>query len=367
MFYHIFAPLSDVSIFFNVFRYVTFRSIAAFITALFFSYLIGPFFINMLKRRKAVESIDQDLPDIHQTKAGTPTMGGLIILCGLLLATFLWNNLSNLYIILMIITTVSLGFIGFIDDYLKNFKFRVKGLAPHYKIIGQVALSIFVVAVIYYSSPDKSKITRIALPFLKNTYIQLGVFFFVFVMFLIVGTSNAVNLTDGLDGLAVGTIAIATFAIGVMAYIKGNYTIASYLKLDFISEAGELTVFTSGLMGTLVGFLWYNAKPAQIFMGDTGSLPLGGILAMLAVLIKEEIFFAIVGIIFIVEALSTILQTFYFKYTRWRTGKGKRIFRCAPLHHHYEMKGLKEEKIVIRFWIVALLFAAIAFATLKLR
>jgi len=367
MFYHLFAPLAGYSIFFNVFRYVTFRSIAAFITALAFSYFIGPVFINLLRKKKALEMIDSDLPQTHNHKKGTPTMGGLIILSGLLLSSLLWNNLANVYILLMILTSISLGAIGFYDDYLKNFKFKTKGLSPKHKIYGQVALSLFVVSVVYFGTQDKEAVTSIALPFLKHTAINLGYLFPVFMIFLIVGTSNAVNLTDGLDGLAAGTISIVSFTLGIVAYIKGNYNLATYLQLDFIREAGELTVFTSALLGTLVGFLWYNTKPAEIFMGDTGSLPLGGILAMLAVLLKEELFFAIAGGVFVVEAMSTIIQTSYFKYTKKKTGVGKRVFLCAPIHHHFEMKGLKEEKIVIRAWIIALLFSAIALSTLKLR
>jgi len=367
MFYHIFTPLSEYSIVFNVFRYVTFRALAAFITAILFSFFIGPVFIRLLRNKKALEIIDTDLPDQHQKKTGTPTMGGLIIMSGLLLASFLWNNLSNYYVILMIITTISLGTIGFYDDYLKNFKFKKKGLSPRHKLLGQVAVSLFIVAVIYFASDDKVTATSITLPFFKNVAVYMGVFFPLFVIFLIVGTSNAVNLTDGLDGLATGTISIAVFTLGIMAYLKGNYNLATYLQLGFIKEAGELTVFTSALMGTLVGFLWYNTKPAQIFMGDTGSLPLGGILAMLAVLLKEEIFLAITGGVFVMEALSTIIQTSYFKYTRKKTGTGKRVFLCAPLHHHFEKKGLDEEKIVVRFWIIALLFSAIALSTIKLR
>lgn len=367
MFYHIFTPLGDVSIIFNVFRYVTFRSIAAFITALLFSIIFGPVFIRMLKKHQVVEAINDDVPSCHKVKQGTPTMGGLIILSGLLLSSFLWNNLTNTNILIMYLVALWLGGLGFLDDYFKNIKKMKSGLIAKYKLAGQVSLSLIVVFTIYFTSYDPEIVTRINLPFLKDTAIQLGWFFIPFVIFMVVGTSNAVNLTDGLDGLAAGCIAVATFAIGAMAYIKGNINHATYLQLDFIREAGELSVFTSAIIGTILGFLWYNTKPAQIFMGDTGSLALGGLLATLSILIKEEVFFAIVGGIFVIETLSTIIQRYFFKYTKKKYGEGRRVFLCAPIHHHFEKKGWSEEKIVIRFWIITVLLAALGFATIKLR
>lgn len=371
MFYHIFAPLTDYEVFgyniFHVFQYVTFRAIAAFITALLFSLLLGPSLIKLLKKYQAVELINEYLPERHQAKKGTPTMGGLIVLLGLVLSVILWNNLVNSYILIMLLTTIWLGSIGFLDDYLKNFRKTKSGLIAKYKLMAQVALGFFIAFILVYGTKDKSVITAINLPFIKNTIIQLGWFFIPFAIFMIVGTSNAVNLTDGLDGLATGTIALSAFALGIMAYIKGNFIIAGYLNMDFIPNAGELTVFTAALIGTLLGFLWYNVRPAQIFLGDTGSLSLGGILAVLAILLREELFFAIVAGVFILEAMSSILQRYYFKYTRIKTGTGKRIFRCAPIHHHFELKGMAEEKIVVRFWIVAMLLVAVGLATLKLR
>ena len=371
MFYHIFEPLVNTQVFgfyiFNIFQYVTFRSIAAFITALLFSLFLGPKFIRLLKHHMAVETINEYLPPSHQAKKGTPTMGGLIVLSALLLSVLLWNNLVNPYILIMLLTTIWLGCIGFLDDYLKNFRHTKHGLIARYKLMAQVLLGLLIAFILFFGSPDKTIITSINLPFWKNTMIYLGWFFIPFVVFMIVGTSNAVNLTDGLDGLAAGTIALAAFALGVMAYIKGNFVIAKYLNMDFIRNAGELTIFISALVGTLIGFLWYNTKPAQIFLGDTGSLSLGGILAVLAILIREEVFLAIVGGVFVIEALSTIAQRYFFKYTRKKTGTGKRIFRCAPLHHHFELLGHPEEKIVIRFWIIAMLLAAIGLATIKMR
>ncbi|HNX01153.1 MAG TPA: phospho-N-acetylmuramoyl-pentapeptide-transferase [Candidatus Cloacimonadota bacterium] len=367
MFYDLFAPLASSSIVFNVFRYITFRSAAAFITALLFTFLLGPWIIGILKKKQAVETIDEDVPERHRAKQGTPTMGGLIILFGLLLTSLLWNDLTNSYVWLMYLTTIWLGIFGFLDDYLKNFVKAKKGLVPRYKLMGQVSLALIVALAIYYGKPDHAALTTIQIPFMKDTFIQLGWFFIPFVVFMIVGTSNAVNLTDGLDGLAAGVIAFSVLALGIMAYIKGNFVLASYLRVEFISEAGELTVFTFALIGTILGFLWYNTYPAQVFMGDTGSLSLGGILALLSILLREQIFFLIVGLIFVFEALSVLIQRYYFKYTKKRTGQGRRAFRCAPVHHHYELGGLPEPKIVVRFWIIAALLAAVGLATLKLR
>ncbi len=367
MFYELFSPLASNSIVFNVFRYITFRSAAAFITALLFSFIIGPLIISILKKKQAVETIDEDVPERHRSKQGTPTMGGLIILFGLILTSLLWNDLSNSYIWLMMLTTIWLGIFGFLDDYLKNFIKAKKGLVPKYKLLGQVSLAIIVALAIYYSKTDNSALTTIQIPFLKNTFIQLGWFFIPFVVLMIVGTSNAVNLTDGLDGLAAGVIAFSLLALGIMAYIKGNFVLASYLRVEFIMEAGELTVFTFALIGTMLGFLWFNTHPAQVFMGDTGSLALGGILALLSILLREQIFFFIVGLIFVAEVISVMVQRYYFKYTKKTTGQGRRIFRCAPIHHHFELGGLPEPKIVVRFWIIAALLAAVGLATLKLR
>lgn len=368
MLYHLFVPFADYSIFFNVFRYVTFRSIAAFITALIFSLFLGPIIIKSLKAHSAVEVIDEDAPEKHKLKQGTPTMGGLIILFGLLTSSLLWNNLTNSFILMMYLTTVWLGVFGFLDDYLKNFVKAKKGLIPLYKLLGQVSLAILLTLVIYYSSSDSSVATTMQIPFLKNIYLQLGWWFFVpLVVLMIVGTSNAVNLTDGLDGLASGIIIFAALGLGIMSYLKGNFVIAKYLNLEYIYEAGELIVFISALIGTLIGFLWYNSYPAQVFMGDTGSLTLGGILAVMAVMLREQLFFLIIGMIFVAEAMSVLIQRYYFKYTKKKFGIGRRVFRCAPIHHHFELKGLHESKIVIRFWIIAILLVAVGLSTIKLR
>jgi phospho-N-acetylmuramoyl-pentapeptide-transferase len=321
----------------------------------------------MLRRKAAVETIDDDLPEKHRLKQGTPTMGGIIILVSLLVSSLLWNMLTNPAILLMYLAIVWLGVLGFIDDYLKNFVKSKKGLIPKYKLWGQISVGLILTLAIYYSSSMADNITALQIPFFKDTYIELGWVFIPFVVFLITGTSNAVNLTDGLDGLAAGTLAMAAMGLGVMSYLKGNFITANYLNLEYIYNAGELTVFISALMGTLIGFLWFNSYPAQVFMGDTGSLTLGGILAVTSVLLKEQIFLVIIGMIFVTETCSVILQRSWFKYTRRKYGQGRRVFLCAPLHHHYELKGIHETKIVTRFYIIAILLVAVGLSTIKLR
>nr|MDK2851659.1 phospho-N-acetylmuramoyl-pentapeptide-transferase [Candidatus Cloacimonadota bacterium] len=367
MLYHLLYPLADYSIIFNVFRYVTFRSIGAFITALLFTLIFGPSFIRMLKRKAAVESIDEDMPEKHRIKAGTPTMGGLIILVAMLVSSLLWNILTNNAIFMMYLSTLWLGILGFVDDYLKNFVKAKKGLIPRYKLWGQISIALILTLSIYYSASTSDHITALQIPFFKDMYLELGLLFIPFAVFMITGSSNAVNLTDGLDGLASGTLAFAALGLGIMSYLKGNFIAADYLNLEFIPTAGELTVFISAMIGALIGFLWYNSYPAQIFMGDTGSLALGGILAVISILLKEQIFLLIIGFIFVYETLSVIIQRTWFKYTKHKYGSGRRVFLCAPIHHHYELKGIHETKIVTRFYIVAILLVAIGLSTIKLR
>lgn len=367
MLYHLLYPLADYSILFNVFRYVTFRSIGAFITALVCTLFFGPPLIRLLKRKAAVESIDEDMPEKHKIKAGTPTMGGIIILLALLVSSLLWNILTNSAILMMYLSTLWLGILGFLDDYLKNFVKAKKGLVPKYKLWGQISIALILTLAIYYSASPADHITALQIPFLKGMYLELGILFIPFVIFMITGSSNAVNLTDGLDGLAAGTLAFSALGLGIMSYLKGNFVAAGYLNLEFIPTAGELTVFISALMGALIGFLWYNSYPAEIFMGDTGSLALGGILAVISVLLKEQIFLVIIGLIFIVETFSVILQRSWFKYTKKKYGAGRRVFLCAPIHHHFELKGIHETKIVTRFYIIAILLVAVGLSTIKLR
>lgn len=367
MFYHILYPLVKFHTIFNVFQYITFRAIGAFVTALALCFIFGPKIIKSLRKHQVTENIYNLLPVSHQEKKGTPTMGGIIIGLGLILSSLLWNNLTNPFVLIALLVTLWLGGLGFLDDYLKNVRKMEQGLVEKYKIIGQLILGIIIAVTLYFGYQQSHSITYISIPFLKNTSVSLGVFFIPFIALFITFYSNAVNLTDGLDGLAAGTIAIVAFGLGVMSYVKGNIVIADYLKIEFIRDAGELTVFTTAIVGSILGFLWFNIKPAQIFMGDTGALSMGGILAVLAILLKEEVFFVIISLVFIIEALSSLIQRYYYKRTRIKYGEGKRIFLCAPLHHHYELKGWSENQIVIRFWIVTMLLTAIGLATLKLR
>lgn len=367
MFYHILYPLVKVHTIFNVFQYITFRAIGAFVTALLLCFIFGPKIIKSLRKHQFTENISELLPESHQKKKGTPTMGGIIIGLGLIISSLLWNNLTNPYVLIALLVTLWLGGLGFLDDYLKNVRHMKEGLVEKYKIAGQLVLGILIAITLYFGYQQSHLITYISVPFLKDTSISLGVFFIPFVALFITFYSNAVNITDGLDGLAAGTIALVAFGLGVMCYVKGHIVIADYLKLEFISESAELTVFTTAIIGSILGFLWFNIKPAHVFMGDTGALSMGGILAVLAILLKEEIFFVMISLVFVVEAISSLVQRFYFKYTRLKHGEGKRVLLCAPLHHHYELKGWSENQIVIRFWIITMLLTAVGLATLKLR
>ncbi len=366
MLYHLLYPLARYSIVFNVLRYITFRSLGAFLTALLFTLFLGPAFIRLLKRKAAVETINEDVPEKHRAKAGTPTMGGLIIIFGLLVSSLLWNDLSNRSILMMFLTTLWLGIFGFLDDYLKNFLKVAQGLMPKYKLWGQISVGLLLTLAIYYGGTG-SDVTNLQIPFFKHLIIPLGWVFIPLMVFYITGISNAVNLTDGLDGLSAGVMIFSAVGLGIMSYLKGNFNSAEYLNLEFIPTAGELTVFIAGLIGTLIGFLWFNSHPAEVFMGDTGSLTLGGILAVISILLKEQIFFIIIGFLFISETLSVIIQRGWFRHTKRKYGEGRRVFLCAPIHHHFEMKGLHESKIVIRFWIVAILLLAVGLSTIKLR
>lgn len=366
MLYHLFYPLAKYNIIFNVFRYVTFRAMAAFLTAFIFALFLGPKFIRLLKQNNAVEVPSDVRPDSHKKKAGTPTMGGLIILSGLLISSLLWNNLTNSYIWLLYLTVGVLGALGFLDDYLKNFRHKKDGLIAKYKLYGQIGLGLLV-GLFLYCDPNSINIAKVSIPFLKHFFINFGVIFIPFVIFMVTATSNAVNLTDGLDGLAAGTVALTAFGLAIFSYMKGNFKLAAYFNLDYIQQSGEITIFMAALIGTILAFLWYNTHPAEIFMGDTGSLALGGILAVVSILLREEIVFALMGLVFVVEASSSLIQRYYFKYTRIKFGAGKRFFLKAPIHHHYEKKGLSEQKIVIRIWILTTLLVALGLITLKVR
>ncbi|MBS1537938.1 MAG: phospho-N-acetylmuramoyl-pentapeptide-transferase [Bacteroidetes bacterium] len=359
---------------FGVFQYVTFRAAAAAITALLISFIVGPKIIALLKRKQIGESAKSELQAVgnHSTKAGTPTMGGLIVLTALLVPTLLWANIFNAYIVLIILVTALLGLVGFIDDYLKVVKKLRKGLIGRYKIIGQVLVGLIVGGSLYFIpewfSPVFAKInTLTTVPFAKNINVDYGIFYIPVVIFVLTATSNAVNLTDGLDGLAIGTVGIVALALAVISYMSGNAIFASYLNIIHLRGAEELTVFCAALVGAALGFLWFNSYPAQVFMGDTGSLALGGAIGCLCILIKKEFLLPILGGIFFAETLSVIIQVSYFKYTRKRFGEGRRLLKMSPLHHHFEKSGWHESKIVVRFYIIAVMLAIVAMATFKVR
>ncbi|QCO55107.1 phospho-N-acetylmuramoyl-pentapeptide-transferase [Pseudorhodobacter turbinis] len=355
------TEFSDGGDVFNLFRYITFRAGMAFFTALIFGFIFGKPLINMLRRRQGKgQPIRDDGPQGHLAKVGTPTMGGLLILSALLFSTLLWARLDNPYVWIVLGVTFSFGLIGFADDYAKVSKQNTKGVSSRVRIVLGLIIAFLATAAAAHYHPEALSY-NLALPVFKNVLLDLGWFFVPFGMIVIVGSANAVNLTDGLDGLAIMPVMIAASTLGVISYIVGNYNYTDYLGVHFIPGTGELFIFTAALFGGGLGFLWYNAPPAAVFMGDTGSLALGGALGAIAVCTKHEIVLAIVGGLFVVEAMSVIIQVLYFKRT------GRRVFLMAPIHHHFEKKGWAEPQIVIRFWIISLILALIGLATLKLR
>ena len=400
----------------GVFHYISFRSAMALITSLLIGLFFGRRIINYLQLKQIGETVRDLGLEGQMQKKGTPTMGGIIILISLLIPTLLFCNLMNVYVILMIITTIWLGFVGFIDDYIKVFKKNKQGLHGKFKLMGQISLGIIVGLTFYFSpqvvvrdkvtadklqtqienvapesldetaittmTPSEKKITTTTIPFFKNhefdyksliRWIGKGAENWVWIVIVIViilivtAVSNGANITDGLDGLASGTSVISGITLGILAYVSGNSIYANYLNIMYLPNTGELVVFISAFIGAIVGFLWYNTYPAQVFMGDTGSLSLGGIIAVYAILIRKELLIPLLCGIFLMENLSVVLQVGYFKYTRKKYGEGRRIFKMAPLHHHYQMKGYPEAKIVTRFWIVGIILAVLTIATLKIR
>ena len=362
MLYHLLFPLADQIAVFNVFRYLTFRTGGAVITALIISFVVGPFLIKALRsKQKRGQPIRDDGPEGHLlTKKGTPTMGGFLILLALSLSTLLWADLSNGYIWASLGVTMAYGGIGFLDDFLKVSKQNSSGLPARLKIFLQAAIAAAATLWIMKLLPGDLA-TTLAVPFFKNILIDLGNMFIIFGIVVMVGASNAVNLTDGLDGLAIGPVMIAAAVFALIAYLIGHAGFASYLQLHHVPGTGELAVFCGALIGGGLGFLWFNAPPAKVFMGDTGSLAMGGALGVVSVITKHELVLAIVGGLFVLETVSVIVQVLSFKLT------GKRVFAMAPLHHHFEKKGWAEPTIVIRFWIIALILALIGLSTLKLR
>jgi phospho-N-acetylmuramoyl-pentapeptide-transferase len=345
----------------NVVRYITFRTAAASITALLLGLFLGPWMIRKLQEFQIGQVIRQEGPQSHHAKAGTPTMGGLLILAAALVPTLLWADLTNIYVWIAVGSTASFGAIGLLDDYLKITRRSSGGLLARHKLGLQIVVALAVGVVLIVLANNNLYNTRLIFPFFKQLIPDLGWFYVPFAAFVLVGASNAVNLTDGLDGLAISTFAIAAAAFTALSYVTGHAVFASYLLLVHFGPAGELTVFCGALVGASLGFLWYNAHPAEIFMGDVGSLALGGALGTVAILIKQELLLVFVGGVFVIEALSVILQVASFKLT------GKRIFRMAPLHHHFELIGWEEPKVIARFVIVAIIFALFSLTTLKLR
>lgn len=359
MLYHLLYPLHTTFSAFNVFRYITFRTIYAVLTAFLISFLLGPWVIRKLSQMQVGQFIREDGPQSHHQKAGTPTMGGALIIFAVAVATLLWADLTNFFVWVVLLVLVGFGLIGFLDDYLMQVKKRSKGLTGRGKLIWQIVLAgLTGLLVVRHPGFD----TQVTMPFLKNISPDLGWWYILFAILVIVGASNAVNLTDGLDGLAIGPTIIAAATYMVFAYVAGNFKLSDYLQINFVSGCGEVTIFCGALIGAGLGFLWFNAYPAQVFMGDVGSLSLGGSLGAVAVITKQEILLVLVGGLFVIEALSVIFQVGFFKMT-----KGKRIFRMAPLHHHFELKGWPEPKVIVRFWIIAIALALISMSTLKLR
>ena len=352
---------------FNIFRYLTFRSALSAITALFLAFYLGPKIIRMLQKNQIGEVKKEDAPQTHWSKAGTPTMGGLIIIFSAIVPVLLWGDLKSTYIILILAGTVWLSLVGFLDDYLKVIKKYPKGLIGRYKLLGQFLIGLIVGVVIYFSPEFANFNTLTTVPFLKNVNLDLSILYIPVVIFIVTATSNAVNLTDGLDGLAIGVIAIVMLALAILSYVSGNVIFADYLNIIYLPGSGELTVFVAALVGASLGFLWYNSYPAQVFMGDTGSLALGGAFGILAVLIRKELFIPILGGVFFMETISVIVQKAYFKYTKKKYGQGKRVFKMAPIHHHFELLGWAEPKIVVRFYIIAIILAIVSLVSFKIR
>lgn len=404
MLYYLFEYLNELDFpGAGVFQYITFRTAASVIVSLLISMVFGKRIINLLHKKQVGETVRDLGLEGQKTKQGTPTMGGLIILASILIPTLLFAKLDNIYIILMLVSTLMLGTIGFIDDYIKVFKKNKQGLAGKFKVIGQIIVGLFVGAVLYFnddvfvaeklvvegaqqtelvSSWEPTKSMKTTIPFVKNNEFDYGVLinwccdnaldwawliFIPVVIIIVTAVSNGANMTDGLDGLATGTSAIIGVTLAVFAYVSGNVIFSDYLNIMYIPNSGELVVFIGAFIGACIGFLWYNSYPAQVFMGDTGSLALGGIIAVFALAIRKELLIPVFCGVFLVENLSVMIQVGYFKYTKKKLGEGKRVFLMAPLHHHYQKKGYHESKIVSRFWIVGVMLAILSIVTLKLR
>ncbi|MBU0474002.1 MAG: phospho-N-acetylmuramoyl-pentapeptide-transferase [Bacteroidetes bacterium] len=369
MFYYLFDYLNQLFDIpgFGIFKYLSFRSSISAITALAIAFYIGPKIIAKLQRLQVGETIRENGPQTHMQKAGTPTMGGLIILLAIVVPVLLWSDITSTYILLALFGLIFLGFVGFADDYLKVVKKYSQGLIARYKLLGQIIVGLVVGSAIYFLPEFAEYNTQTTIPFFKNLNWDFGYLYIPVVIFIITATSNAVNLTDGLDGLAMGTVTFVMLALAIMSYVSGNVIWADYLNIVYLPGSGELTVFIAAIIGAGLGFLWFNFYPAQVFMGDTGSLALGGVFGIIAILIKKELLIPLLGGIFFVETLSVILQRTYFKYTKKRYGVGKRIFKMSPIHHHFELVGWAEPKIVMRFYIITIILVIVSLASFKVR
>ena len=360
MFYHLILPLKEHLSYLRVFQYITFRSFYAAVTALLLVLIFGNLIINWLRRLKLGEEIRNLGPESHKAKAGTPTMGGVMILGSVTVSLLLWGNFSSIYTVVLLVASICLGLLGFRDDYIKTVLKRKDGLSPRTKMAVQVLIALAVSLVVYFFPSNAKYKTDLFVPFMNEALLDLGYLWIVFSVVVIIGSSNAVNLTDGLDGLAIGTVAIVASVLAVMCYLTGHVKISNYLNIPYIPAGAELTVYLSALIGASIGFMWFNSNPASVFMGDTGSLALGGIIGIVAVMIKKEIFLFIVGGIFVIEALSVIIQVGSFKL------RGKRVFKMAPIHHHFELSGWPEQKVVVRMWIVGIILAILGLSSLKI-
>ena len=358
MFYHLLYPLHEVFSFFNVFRYITFRTIYAILTGLLISFVIGPWLIEKLRAFQIKQVVREDVPSRHMEKNGTPTMGGSLILAALLIPTFFWSDLTNRYTWIVLFTTLAFGTLGFLDDYKKVRDKKGIGIKARYKFPIEVGMALVISLILFYGFDHDS---RLIFPFFKKVAPDLDHWYILFSVLVIVGTANAVNLTDGLDGLAIGPVLISGGTFMLFCYLAGNYRFASYLQIPFVKGSGELTILCGALVGSGLGFLWFNTYPAQVFMGDVGSLALGATLGTIAVITKQEILLVIVGGIFVIETLSVIIQVVSYQLRK------KRVFRMAPIHHHFELKGWAEPKIIVRFWIIGIILGLVAISTLKLR
>jgi phospho-N-acetylmuramoyl-pentapeptide-transferase len=361
MLYYLLAPLRDHFIVFNLFRYISFRAALAAITALLISLWIGPPIIRKLQHYHIGETIRKDGPKSHLSKEGTPSMGGIIVLIATLVPTLLFAKVAETCVWLVMFATLGCGLLGYCDDFLKIVKKYPKGLIGRYKLLGQITIGLFVGCVVYFFPTVESARSSTTLPFFKNYQLELGLFYIPAVVFIITAVSNGSNLTDGMDGLLIGLISVAAVAFGAIAYVSGRFDFSDYLNIIYLPHSGELAVFCAALFGASLGFLWWNAYPAQVFLGDTGALALGASIGTISVLVKKELWLILICFIFLIESLSVIIQVMWFKRT------GKRVFKMAPLHHHYELSGIAEPKVVIRFWIVSIFLALLTLATFKIR